>query len=61
MTTVKRMILENQAAIMTALISLVKPDSRVQGDLYYHAAKTLAYIGEPDGRLLYRRIEGLDR
>jgi hypothetical protein len=47
----RRMILENQAAIMTALITLseaivtTRNVTRITSDLYYHAAKTTAYIG----------------
>jgi hypothetical protein len=41
----RRMILENQVAIMTALIALAGSNTRVTSDLYYHAAKTTAYIG----------------
>jgi hypothetical protein len=47
----RRMILENQAAIMTALIAVLqavhKPGHTATNDLYYHAAKTTAYIGPP--------------
>jgi hypothetical protein len=48
----RRMILENQAAIMTALIAVLKGALRsgtntAVTDLYYHAAKTTAYIGPP--------------
>ena len=47
--TERRMILENQAAIMDALIALAtligNPKTRVVNELYYHIAKTTAYLG----------------
>jgi hypothetical protein len=43
-----RMILENQAVIMDALIALAsgqRHNGAVVNELYYHAAKTKAYLG----------------
>lgn len=41
----RRMIMENQRAIMNALIVLVPDKSRALGDLYYHTAKITGYLG----------------
>jgi hypothetical protein len=38
------MILENQVAIMTGLLSLTATNQKVSSDFYYHIAKTQAYI-----------------
>lgn len=39
------MLLENQAAIMTALIALTPPGkAEVVNSLTYHSAKTIAYM-----------------
>ena len=39
------MLLENQAAIMTALIALTPPDkTMVVNNLMVHSAKTIAYV-----------------
>lgn len=52
MTTEERFILENQVAIMTALLTLkeVKAVARVEADLYYHIAKTGAYLPKESRR-----------
>ena len=40
----RQIIMQNQVAIMTALLAM-KPNNKVEADLYYHIAKTTAYIG----------------
>lgn len=52
MTTEERYILENQRCIMTVLLALkeTKGIPRLEADLFYHIAKTEAYLPEESRR-----------
>lgn len=43
--TERRIIMENQIAIMNALIALLPSGHTATGDLYYSTAMTRAYMG----------------